>query len=458
MPSLTSGRPMWPRLIFSSCLALILAIFTTTPAPAQLGKPEGLYYKSWAVVIGIDDYLLAPKMPGAVRQAQAVAESLRQLGFEEIVELYDKKASAKQLQYVLTDVLPRKLGRGDRLVLYFAGQAGQTTDLNGNPLGYLVPWDGPQTGVSKAVTLDQLKEFGRRVMAKHILLLLDSSVSGWDVTPAQQLSLEGRTAPEVETDKRVLQVLSSAKFGEAIEFGEGQGAFVRAVTEGLKGGADLNKNGWLMASELAQFVADRVTASSKGTQHPQFARLDGDGDTILVEGKSSEYVTATDPATPEEKQRVARAHYDKAFALLQAQQSPTEALDRLNKAIALDPAFGDAYVLKSFVALELQPNLPDALAAAQLAVKHAPSNPDSHYTLALVHEKQGQHAEAERAFLEALKTKPDYADVYLSLGLLYEDHLKNGDKAAEAYRRYQELGGTNSRASLFLRQHAAPAQ
>ncbi len=456
MSSRTSGRRMWSRLIVSSCLPLVLVILTAGPASAQLGKPEGLYYKSWAVVIGIEDYLLAPKMPGAVAQAKAMAQSLRDLGFEQIIELYNKDASAKQLQYVLNDALPRKLGRGDRLVLYFAGQAGQTTDLNGSPLGYLVPWDSPPTGVSKAVTLDQLKEFGRRVMAKHILLLLDTGVSGWDVTPAQQLSLEGRAAPETETDKRVLQVFSSAQYGEAIGFGEGQGAFVSAVTEGLKGGADLNKNGWLMASELAQFVTERVTASSKGTQHPQFARLDGDGDTVLVEGKTSDYVTASEPRTPEEKQRVARTHYEQAFALLQSQQSPADALERLNKAIALDPAFGDAYVLKSFVALEVQPNLPEALAAAQLAVKHAPANPDSHYTLGLVREKQGQHAEAERAFLEAVKTKPDYADVYLSLGLLYEDSLKNGAKAAEAYRRYQELGGTNNRASLFLRQQAAP--
>ena len=27
------------------------------------GKPEGLYYKSWAIVIGVENYLLAPKFP-----------------------------------------------------------------------------------------------------------------------------------------------------------------------------------------------------------------------------------------------------------------------------------------------------------------------------------------------------------------------------------------------------------
>ena len=56
--------------------------------------PEGLYYKSWAVVIGIENYLLAPKIPGAIDDAKHVARALRKLGFEGVVELYDKDASA----------------------------------------------------------------------------------------------------------------------------------------------------------------------------------------------------------------------------------------------------------------------------------------------------------------------------------------------------------------------------
>ena len=63
------------------------------------------------------------------------------LGFEEVVELYDKDASARRLQQTLSDFLPRKVGRYDRLVLYFAGHAGVTQDLDGKELGYLVPWD-----------------------------------------------------------------------------------------------------------------------------------------------------------------------------------------------------------------------------------------------------------------------------------------------------------------------------
>jgi uncharacterized caspase-like protein len=123
-------------------LAVLISLpLLAGPVDAQLGKPEGLYYKSWGVVIGIENYLLAPKIPGAVDDAKAVAEALRKLGFEEVVELYDKEASSRRLQQTLVDFLPRKVGRQDRLVIYFAGHAGVTQTAAGKDLGYLVPWD-----------------------------------------------------------------------------------------------------------------------------------------------------------------------------------------------------------------------------------------------------------------------------------------------------------------------------
>ena len=100
--------------------------------------------------------------------------------------------------------------------------------------------------------------------------------------------------------------------------------------------------------------------------------------------------------------------YEQAFALLQTGKSPDEALERLNKALEYDPTFGDAYVLKSYVRLEVLPNLDEALSAAKLAVQYAPKNPDSHYTLGLIYEKRGQYAEAEQALREALVVNPNY--------------------------------------------------
>jgi tetratricopeptide (TPR) repeat protein len=430
-----------PILLASSFLFALIP-----SAQAQLGKPETLYYKSWAIVIGIENYVLAPRIPGAIEDAKRVAQAFRQLGFDEVVEMYDKDATSRRLQQVLNDMLPRKVGRMDRLVIFYVGHSGVTQNAQGKDLGYLVPLDAQLNNVAKSVTVEHLKEFTRRSASKHILLLIDAPIRGWETSSPQPLSLEGRAAPEADTERRAVQVISAAEKGEQPARQSGKSLFVQTLLTGLSGAADLNKNGWLMASELGTYVAKQVEASSKGKQHPASLRIDGDGDTVLVEGRKADFVLGTGPQTPAERQQAAKAQYEQAFALLQEGKYAEEALERLNRAIQYDPTFGDAYVLKSYVRLEVVPNLDEALAAAQLAVKHAPDNPDSFYTLGLIQEKRGQFKEAEEALVQAAKVNPAYQDVYFSLGTLYADQLQDQPKSVEAFRRYLELGGMHARA------------
>ncbi|MGH7208340.1 MAG: caspase family protein [Nitrospiraceae bacterium] len=434
-------------------LALVLTTVSTTSG--QIGRPEGLYYKSWGLVIGIDDYVVAPKLSGSVADAKAVADALRELRFEEVIELYDKDASLRRLNTILDDYLPRKVGRQDRVVIFFAGHAGATQDMHSKELGYVVPWDAQVANASKAVTMDHLKDFSRRVMAKHVLFFLEAGVSGWEVTPPQQLSLEGRLSPEDETDKRAVQLLTAARKGEAVARKDGRGIFVQVLLAGLKGAADGDKNGWIMASELGAYVTQQVTELTGGAQHPQFARLDGDGDAVLIEGKKSSFRARLQPKTEAERIAAAKEEYDQAYSLLQQQRSVQEALERLDKALEYNPAFGDAYVLKSYLYLEMLPNLDQALVAAEQAVKYAPANPDSHYTLGLVLQKKGRFPESERAFRQALAVNPTYTDVYLSLGDLYAEDLKDQKKSIDAYQRYLETGGTENRVSEYLRKAGA---
>ena len=434
----------------------LAATFWLSSASAQLGKPEGLYYKSWAIVIGVENYLLAPKIPGVIEDAKAVAQAFRQLGFDEVVELYDKDASARRLQQMLSDFLPRKVGRYDRLVLYFAGHAGVMQDHDGMELGYLVPWDAQVGNVSKSMTFEQLKEFSRRSASKHTLFFLNAAVRGWEVSTAQPLSLEGRLAPEDEMERRAVQVLTAGDKGESLSQENGKSFFVQVLVKGLSGAADRNKNGWLMASEVGDYVKQQVSERSKGVQHPLFVQLEGEGDTVLIEGRKAAFIMGAEPQSLEERRQAAKMQYEQAVALLQTGKSPEEALERLDRALEYDPAFGDAYVLKSYVRLEVLPNLEDALSAAKLAVQHVPKNPDAQYTLGMVYEKRGQYVEAERAMREALVANPNYTDVYFSLGILYADQMKDQPKSVEAFTRYLELGGNHARARAAVAQSPRP--
>lgn len=442
---------MLKRLALSLCAALALcsaaAAVGAPDALAQAGKPDVLYYKSWAIVIAIEEYAFAPKREGAVADAKAVADAMRGLGFEEVIEVYNEEASARQIRYILEDFLPRKVGRQDRVVIFFSGHAGATSDMDGERVGYLVPSDAHIDNVGKSLTLHELKRLSHRIMSKHILLFLDTDVSGWVVTPPQQLTLEGRVSPEADTERRALQLLTAARAGEPVLRKDGRGLFVQALLDGLRGESDADHNGWILASELGGYVTEAVKAASGGAQQPQFARLDGDGDMILREGRD---LTAKEPETKEERHAAAEALYYKSLELLMAQKPAQDALALLNQALTYDDEYGDAYVLKAYVLLDLVPNLEGALSAAAQGVTYAPENPDSHFTFGLVLQRQQRYAEAEGAYLHALKVNPSYTDVYLMLGDLYAQHLDNPSKSIEAYERYLQLGGTATHPREYL--------
>jgi tetratricopeptide (TPR) repeat protein len=343
-------------------------------------------------------------------------------------------------------MLPRKVGRMDRLVIFYAGHAGAAQDADGEDRSYLVPADAQVNNAAKSVTVEHLKEFTRRSASKHTLLILDAPVFGWEMTAPHPLSLEGRLTPEADIDRRAVQVISAAGKGEYATRSDGKSLFVQALLAGLAGAADLDKNGWLMASELGAYLAQRVQVDSQGTQHPTSLRIDGDGDTVLIEGQKVALMPERELQTPAERQRAAKIHYEQASAMLQEGKSAADALERLNLAIEYDPAYGDAYVLKSYVQLEAVPNLEEAFASGLLAVQYASANPDSFYMLGLVQERRGKFLEAESALLQALKVNAGYRDVYFSLGTLYADHLNDQPKSIQAFRRYLELGGAHARA------------
>ena len=433
-------------LLVSAQLLVMFPLMGASVAEAQLGKPDGLYYKSWAIIIGIEHYVLAPPIPGVISDAKRVAEAFRRLGFDEVVEFYDKDASSRRLHQILNDMLPRKVGRMDRLVIFYAGHAGVMQDLEGQDRGYLVPFDAPVNNATKSITVEHLKEFTRRSASKHTLLLLDAPVSGWETTEPTGRSLEGRLAPESDTERRAVQVISAAGAGETTVRSERGSRFVENLLAGLSGSADLDHNGWLMASELGAYLGGQVEEASNGTQRPSSLRIDGDGDMALIEGRRSAFRPGLGPQTPAERHQEAEAQYERAFALLQEGRSAEEALERLDRAIGYDPTYGNAYVLKSYIRLDLLLNLDEALATGLLAVKYASENPDSFYTLGLIYKKRGQFPEAEAAFQQALRVNNGYQDVYFELGLLYADHFNDQTRSVDAFRRYLALGGTDARA------------
>src|SRR5262249_31548378 len=197
---------MWkatrPRFVF---LWLGLCFCSSAASPpgllAEIDKPDPLYDKSQALIIGIEQYAQAPSVPGAVEEAKQVLQAVRQLGFEEIVELYNKDATSRRLQQALTDIFTRKVGRTGRVVVFFAGHTG-TIRTNGRDVGYLVPADVQVNNVTKSITVETVKDFSRRSPSKHTLMIIDAPLRAGEAAAPRPLS------PEGDTEARAVQVIS----------------------------------------------------------------------------------------------------------------------------------------------------------------------------------------------------------------------------------------------------------
>ncbi len=62
-----------------------------------------------------------------------------------------------------------------------------------------------------------------------------------------------------------------------------------------------------------------------------------------------------------------------------------------------------------------------------------------HYNMASVYARDGKFLEAENEYLQALRIDPADADVHYNLGILYDDEMKQSEKAMVHYRRYLQL-------------------
>ncbi|HSX81055.1 MAG TPA: caspase family protein, partial [Candidatus Saccharimonadia bacterium] len=69
-----------------------------SPSASSLTPTYGRGYgKSWAVVIGINEYQKWPKLKHAVNDAKSMGDVLHKIGFDEIIMLLDGEATQQNI-------------------------------------------------------------------------------------------------------------------------------------------------------------------------------------------------------------------------------------------------------------------------------------------------------------------------------------------------------------------------
>ena len=262
---------------------------------APVAETVQLYARSYALVIGIDKYTSGwPSLNKAVEDAQAVADELRQRGFE---VTFKKNLDAASLQGSLKEFFAIKGADPDaRLFLWYAGH-GYT--LKGE--GFLVPADAPPpTSPEFKLKALHLRDFGglmRLADSKHVLSVFDSCFAGTIFV------VRAGAAPAAVTRATTLPVRQFLSSGDADQTVSDDGTFRKLFLRALRGDerADANGDGYLTVSELGLYLADRVTNLTEQAQTPRFGKLrDPDydrGDFIFVLPSRATAATAQVEAT-----------------------------------------------------------------------------------------------------------------------------------------------------------------
>jgi hypothetical protein len=256
---------------------------------SKQGQSLYFYTDYHALVVGVSNYEIWPKLPYAVKDAKEVAAKLKELGFK--VRLVIDPTS-QEMRTALNEMVYKMGLEADRgLLFYYAGHGETETLADKTKLGYIIPKDSPLLKkdplgfAAKAISMREIESISLRIKSKHVLMLFDSCFSG---------SLFGlvRAVPDDITEKSALPVRQYITAGGENEQVPDKSMFKRSFLIGLEGDADLTGDGYITGTELGMYLSDKVVNYTQRRQHPQYGKINNPdldrGDFIFVLKKKHE--------------------------------------------------------------------------------------------------------------------------------------------------------------------------
>ncbi|MGV7221156.1 MAG: caspase family protein [Nitrospinales bacterium] len=269
------GRPLILTLLFTFVWGISHSFavdrgLKVVSVKSPTGKHVGLYKESHALVIGVSDYAKWPVLPGVMDDISAVEGAFQQQGFQvEMVKNPDRDGIISAIESFIN-----KHGHDEnnRLAFYFAGHGHTLKLAYGGEMGYFVPQDAPNPNMdkkgfmAKAMDMQQIEVYAKRIEAKHALFIFDSCFSG-------SIFSLSRAAPEHISYKTGLPVRQFITAGSAEEKVPDESIFRRQFVKALDGEADIDTDGYVTGLELGEFLQKTVINYSKGSQHPQYGAI-----------------------------------------------------------------------------------------------------------------------------------------------------------------------------------------
>jgi formylglycine-generating enzyme required for sulfatase activity len=228
------------------------------------------YSGSYALVIGQSDYASGwddlNSIPDELDDVESV---LKSQGF--VVERHSN-LNFHQLNNSFRKFIDNYgLDKNNRLLFFYSGH-GYSRKVNGNSKGYIVPVDAPNPYVDikgfarKAVEMEQVVTWAKRIESKHALFLFDSCFSG------TVLKTRDALVPKQITKATKLPVRQFITAGSANEKVPASSTFTPAFVDALRyAKADLYKDGYVTGEELGLYLKSVVSQYTRQT--PQYGKI-----------------------------------------------------------------------------------------------------------------------------------------------------------------------------------------
>jgi uncharacterized caspase-like protein len=260
-------------------------------APAAPAAPPAVKHDTWAVIIGVGRYQ-STDIP-SLRYTVADADALHQIlvgpgGFRKehvllITDKTEKTPTLRNIKWALGTFLARSAKKDDTVLIFFAGHGAPEIDQRGverdGLAKYLIPSDAdPDDLYSTALPMDEMQTIFGRVEAERMVVFLDACYSGaaggrtFSSKKTRASNLDDQFLERLTRSKGRAIITASRTSEVSIELPElGHGIFTYYLVQGLKGAADLNKDGIITVQELYEYVEQQVSVKSRsvgGNQHP----------------------------------------------------------------------------------------------------------------------------------------------------------------------------------------------
>lgn len=424
-------------------------------------REQDLYGKSWAAVIGVNDYQHWPDLEYAVNDAQAVGDMLAEdLGFveENIFRLTDGDATRENIMALIGETLadPDRVAEEDRVFIFFAGHGTTRSLPAGGSLGYIIPSDADYRSYqNRAISMSTLNDLSSVIPAKHVFFVMDSCYSGLALTRAGVTVGNTRGYLEQITSRRTRQILTAGDADQQVADGGpgGHSIFTWSLLQGLSGLADTDDNGFITASELGTYMSPVV--SSYADQTPKFGHLAGSA--------GGDFAFEVDAASIEQANQRLEAEARRMERSLASMPSESnEQLDRRLNLHAAEDSTGDspddmppvepeeggepdgerierarqrnAEAMRHFRAGRYEA----ARTEWAEAVRLNPYNPTIVNNYGYVLDRLDENEEALRWYFRTVELAPRRTPIYLNLGDIMVE-LERFDEAIPYYERYLHL-------------------